>query len=457
MGVLATALLSGKSHRHQFCVPAQLTCPSTNSVDDLLATEDDDQHVWQTTLAERIEELVDRKRSSVQGREDSLSSYVRILMAHYASKEIEDRISDLLQAFGKSIKAESSERETILALKAVAVTVITQPEDHYYDRISTTLKRTVTDSTSLPTKPEAIHCLGTTAFFGGADDTDTTDAMTFLLDIVSSDGNSVGADNDAATVIAALQEWGLLATEIDDLSEESQDLVEVFADQLDSAHVGVQIAAGENIALLYEKSYVSSTHDDSDSDDENDAAPDADEASFSDDEHQVQHDVPHTKYTVYRNKALLHTKIEGLAKLSTHKLSKKSKRDLHSSFASILATVENPSLGPHYSKALNHETGGHFGSRKVVRLHRSGNMKIDRWWKWIRLGALRRGLQGGFASHYFEGNIAVLECLPVMIMSEEKGERQTPEEKARARAAMRAGARAGKGARSSRGVMGWES
>jgi hypothetical protein len=38
---------------------------------------------------------------------------------------------------------------------------------------------------------------------------------------------------------------------------------------------------------------------------------------------------------------------------------------------------------------------------------------IDRWWKWIRLAALRRILQGGFVEHYYQGNRAVLDNLPI--------------------------------------------
>lgn len=43
-------------------------------------------------------------------------------------------------------------------------------------------------------------------------------------------------------------------------------------------------------------------------------------------------------------------------------------------------------------------------------------MRIDRWWKAIRLAALRRVLRGGFVSHYFEGNRAVLDTLPVIMV-----------------------------------------
>jgi ABC-type Zn2+ transport system substrate-binding protein/surface adhesin len=78
--------------------------------------------------------------------------------------------------------------------------------------------------------------------------------MSLFFEIIESDGASIDAPDEGNVVIAALEEWGLLATEIEDLEEETEAAMEAFVEQLDSADSGVQIAAGENIALLYEKS-----------------------------------------------------------------------------------------------------------------------------------------------------------------------------------------------------------
>lgn len=53
----------------------------------------------------------------MQGREESLAAYARIVTAHYAIDEIRGKAAELATAFLKSVKAETSERETILALK----------------------------------------------------------------------------------------------------------------------------------------------------------------------------------------------------------------------------------------------------------------------------------------------------------------------------------------------------
>lgn len=96
------------------------SCFSVNSIDDMLACTDDTEQnsaAWHAELADRIEEILDRKRSSVQGRETTLAAYVRTLTAQYAEEEIRGKDTELVIAFLKSIKAETSEKETILALK----------------------------------------------------------------------------------------------------------------------------------------------------------------------------------------------------------------------------------------------------------------------------------------------------------------------------------------------------
>lgn len=92
---------------------------SVNSIDEILLHDKSDQPIesWRAELADRIAELIDRKRSSTQGREKCLTMYIRILTSQYAEEEIRGKETELVVAFLKSIKAESSERETVLAIK----------------------------------------------------------------------------------------------------------------------------------------------------------------------------------------------------------------------------------------------------------------------------------------------------------------------------------------------------
>jgi hypothetical protein len=78
---------------------------------------EDTTDAWKQDLGDRMEEIIDRKRSSVQGREATLAQYVHMLMSHYSFEEVQHKTSEMFPALLKSIKAESSEKETSLALR----------------------------------------------------------------------------------------------------------------------------------------------------------------------------------------------------------------------------------------------------------------------------------------------------------------------------------------------------
>lgn len=310
------------------------------------------------------------------------------------------RVDDLLAAFGKSIKTESSSHETVLALRAVSLTAITFQDASLYDTMSALVKRTISDSQDNTTKAAAIHCLGMCLSFGGAGDGEIAEVCTFLLEVVQSDGSFVSADDSPEVVTAALQMYSYLISQLDDVEAESEDAVEAFMEQLDSGDAEVQIAAGEAIALLFEKSYTPREEDEEESDDEEEDEEDSDEPSAGD-KTLVK------RYNAYHNPAEVLDKVSGLANLSSKGLNRNDRRKLHQSFASIVITVENPRAGLQTNSS----------SRMVVRIHREGEIKVDKWWKLMRLNALRRLLAGGFINHYFEGNKQVLNALPVLVRS----------------------------------------
>lgn len=381
---------------------------STTSLDDLADNPEADNVDWPEELADCIQDILDRKRSSVQGREECLAVYNRLSKYHYVEEEIRSQLQDLLSAFSRSIKYESSVRESILALKALEFLAVTAYDGTVYESVEPLLSRTIRDSTSSLVKVAAIYCLGTCTYFGGTTDDAKMDQMNFFLDLVASDGQSIDASDDAGVVTAALQQWGFLATDVEDLEGESEEAVEIFIDQLASTDPGVQIAAGENIALLYEKSYT--PQEDDDDDEEEDEADELD----SDDEEEYGPRLI-KRYTAYHNTHQLEQLLSSLATVSGKRISKKDKKSLHTNFASILTTIENPRRGPMFSKAINQNTNRQYGSKRQVKVGSEGVMNIDRWWKWLRLAALRRVLQGGFMEHYFQGNRAVLDALPVML------------------------------------------
>jgi Interferon-related developmental regulator (IFRD) len=385
-------------------------------LDDLGENPESDNVDWPEELADCIQDMLDRKRSSVQGREESLAVYCRLSKYHYVEEEIRSQVQDLLAAFSRSIKYETSVRESILALKALEFLAVTTDDDTIYDAVEPLLTRTIRDSTSPLVKVAAIYCLGSCAYFGGTSEEAKMDQMNLFLDIVASDGQSIDASDDAGVVTAALQQWGFLATDVEDLEGESEEAVEIFIDQLGSSDPGVQIAAGEGIALLYEKSYTPQEDDDEEEDEEGDDENDSDDEDDDDaDGYSVSGPKLIKRYTAYHDTHQLEQLVSSLANVSGKRISKKDKKSLHTNFSSILTTIENPRRGPMFSKAINQNTNRRYGSKRQVKVGSEGVMNIDRWWKWLRLAALRRILQGGFMEHYFQGNRAVLDALPVML------------------------------------------
>ena len=333
-----------------------------------------------------IENILERKRSTVQGRVDAFADFCRITKFHYVEDQLRPRVKDLLAALLKSVKQESSQEETIAALQALELLAISAYDDTVYQHAEPQLSRTIRDSTSNNAKAAAIYCLGSCAVFGGAGADDVFGQMTLLLDIVASDGQSIDAADDPESVTAAIRTWAFLATEMEDLEAESEEAVQIFVDQLASALVEVQIAAGENIALLYEKSY-------------------------SEDDEEEEELVK--RYDAYHNTHEITEQVESLATIHSKRISKKEKKSLHSSFLSVLTTVSDPRRGPMYNTAIDQDTGRSYGSRAVVRIGEDRAIDIDRWWKWIRLGWIRRILRGGFTVHFSQVNRAVLDLLPV--------------------------------------------
>jgi hypothetical protein len=272
-----------------------------------------------------------------------------------------------------------------------------------YDAIFRALKYAYTNSEHPSVKAAAIHALGTAAIYGGASDLEIEEVMDSFLEIIESDGESVGAGDSAEVVAAACEEWGFLATSLDDIEDKNEIAMDAFVEQLESSDTSVQVAAGENIALLYEKSYTEREAEDG-------PASDAeDEEGYALDSSLVK------RYEVYRQKHQLEHTLSQLANESSKRIAKKDRKALHVNFADILNTVEHPQRGPRYQKAIDQETGRRYGSRLTIRIHKTGSMKIDKWWKLHRLQALRRVLGGGFVVHY-ENNEVVFDSLPCVVL-----------------------------------------
>ncbi|KAI5306518.1 hypothetical protein KEM56_000479 [Ascosphaera pollenicola] len=367
--------------------------------------DDDNNAPSSAEIDNVIENLIDRKRSSVQGREQALTAFNRIIRNNFMSEALEDRVDELLGTLIKSIKSEASDKEVVLALNAIALISITTGLPIIYDETAQTLQRNIRISSSYDVKAAAIHALGATTFFSGGDEGVIQEQLTFLMEIIESDGRYANASDDVQTVKAAVEEWGFLATGMEDIQQESEEAVQAFLEQLDSEDVEIQIACGECIALLYEKSYTPLEEDE-------EIPSEIDEADARADEVLVK------RYDAYSNTSKVLHKVQELASASGHHIHRNLRRQLHQNFSSIQHTIENPAHGPHYSTAISPETGEVYGNRKTIKIsggkdEDDAEVALDRWWKWIRLSALKRNLLGGLVSHFVQGNEALEDCLPL--------------------------------------------
>jgi hypothetical protein len=75
---------------------------------------------WKSELGVRIEQIINLKRSTTEGRTESFAAYAHILMARYANEEIEPHVRELLQSMLRSVRQETTEREAVKALKGTS-------------------------------------------------------------------------------------------------------------------------------------------------------------------------------------------------------------------------------------------------------------------------------------------------------------------------------------------------
>lgn len=96
---------------------------STHSIDEMITSPDDmetQKDAWRAHLNIQIENILNRKRSSVEGREIALAVFSRILMLRFAQEEISNRLGELATAILKSATSGGSDTESILALKGLS-------------------------------------------------------------------------------------------------------------------------------------------------------------------------------------------------------------------------------------------------------------------------------------------------------------------------------------------------
>ncbi|KAH7025780.1 interferon-related developmental regulator-domain-containing protein [Microdochium trichocladiopsis] len=321
---------------------------------------------WDERLKDNIVGLLDRKRSSAAVRETMLSGYCHLLRHNYAEGRLDGQINDLLPIIMRSIRGGSTTEESVLALKALQITTISMESDFIYGRTFQHLKGVCEDSGEEIVKTESIIAMSVATMCGGGDDHDAESLLTFLTDIVASDGASIDAPDNGPVVTTALVAWGFVASQLDDLQSPASEAMDAFIEQLDSTDVDVQIAAGFNIALICESL-----------------------REYEQENGEV--------WSLDYNKPQLINRMRLLTKESSKLISKKNRKQLHQSFKSVVTSLER-GKGPGYSTALD-ENEREFGYREKLRFQNI-SLTIDSWALSVRIEMLTKVLRGGLATHY---------------------------------------------------------
>lgn len=360
---------------------------STASGSDLGGGEEDNTRPWTDRLAMRVTQIVaggrsgERKKMSNQEREDMLKSYLHLVRHYYVQSEIRSSMDEIVLGLVRSARTGGSANERALALRALAVTILTNPTDTVLDQHVSSLKSAAESDEEEEVKIAAIYALAVAAMYGDGSTEAAEDMLQYMIDIVESDGHIVDAPDSADVVVAALKSWGFIAGHLEDLSDQSEQAMEAFVEQLDSTDAYVQTSAGDNIALLFETAREME-------------AETGEKLNFKYDPKRLAQQM--------RN-----------ASRGSKGMSKRDRRHLKGDFTSIVTGLER-GKGPGYSTAgfpmSNPHKGGsavnsahgddvnEFGYRQTIYVGKE-RLTIDSWSLSAKVEFLRIVLAGGFPTH----------------------------------------------------------
>lgn len=370
---------------------------STNSGsdygDDLEGGGGSNSRAWVERLQARVSQIVaggrsgERKKISNQEKEDMLKSYLHLVRHYFAQAEVCGPMNELVQGLMRAVKSGSS-IEKALALKALAVTILTNPTDTILSNHEKSLKDVAEDdNTEEEVKIAATYALAVAAMYGDGGVEAAEDMLQYMIEIVESDGQTVGALDVGGVVVAALQSWGFIAAHLEDLSGQSEQAMEAFVGQLDSTDAYVQTSSGGNIALLFETAT------------------------------KMEEESGEKMNLQYDPKRLAQQMRD--ASRGSKSMSKRDRRHLKSDFSSIATGLER-GKGPGYSTAgrpaSNPNTAGalvnsahgadvnEFGYRETIFVGKE-KVTIETWALSAQIEFLRIVLAGGFPTHLAKNEV----------------------------------------------------
>ncbi|KAG0353308.1 interferon-related developmental regulator-domain-containing protein [Gamsiella multidivaricata] len=353
---------------------------------------------WEAQLKDAIEDL-NEKRSST--REDALTKLQTMISNRFTADVLDTQRDEFMDLLKKSIK-KGGTRESVLAANVISLVFITIGEDDekMFTDLAPLLKYTITNHEQTEVKAACIHALGTACFISSTPQPShlpTYDLLSFFSDIALSSGASVNAPQNAETLAAALEAFGVLyAGLFPDLGPKQitmqarrffNNIIPGAKTLLEHPSVEVRVAAGETIALMLEilDHYQRQREDGEFSDDE-----DVEETYNEDDPEDLEEVTGDFRYED------LNGLVAALGALSTDSNKHRSKKERsagRSAFRDILKSVESQERPTESLKLKDYD------------------VEFDGWVEIVQLHYLRDRLTSGLQTHFVH-NTMIHTILP---------------------------------------------
>ncbi|KAI8320584.1 IFRD-domain-containing protein [Martensiomyces pterosporus] len=213
---------------------------------------------WEDIISAALDALSEKR---VATREKALATIVRLLSHKYVGDSLEGSRMSYLDAFKRSAKSTKSERETMLAARAVALWFVNFGADvpEEYAEASELLRGLALNHKSTNVRCLALNSLGVANFISAVDYRDAAQLIRFIdasfLSVTGASGKT--QQTPVQLIRQALGTYGFLMTVVADGDAR---LAEQLFEESFSAHmkalaadnVEVRVAAAQNFALVHE-------------------------------------------------------------------------------------------------------------------------------------------------------------------------------------------------------------
>ncbi|KAG1380929.1 hypothetical protein G6F61_003626 [Rhizopus arrhizus] len=343
-------------------------------------TDNDDEPSQPVTWFEKMNQALDNlSENRTSTREENLETIVNLFSCHHVSSHIENRLEEILGLLKKSTSKHGSVKEACLAAKATALTFVNLDDisegdgDDLYRRILPTLRNSIKDSEEVEIK---MNCLQTLALitYTSASEIDIRLVRDYVFDFIETDGADFNVDglstNEKDSLMTeALKSYGILFSasfseglvDFNVLWDEVEKVMPVHEMLLESSDKDIRIAAGENIALIFEIVHIFTSTDENGEE-------------YSEDEDEVEKPEYDNMYELVRT-------LKDLSVESSKRRAKSDRAEQKSVFRDIVKSVEE-------------------NIKPVEELKIGGKIILFRGWgKILILNAFRRVLGQGLQHH----------------------------------------------------------